>query len=277
MLYCSYSLVTFSKNVELTPRMQKKTTDLLRYWGARMPQISHSYPRSSEQTDLSESVHARWVHTGGAKMSAGQCLIFDLVEAIQSQVIHITPMSSTYQVYLLIFRERQEYYSKVRDCNKTWVLPPRNKIFDLEHPMYNGGRYSNLYKKSKPVRSISFGDSTISEHDTHREDRPSSSALPPADRRTVIHLGGEISAKDLLQRPSSEAWGKRLLRAQNEKMLVTKKPLSGLGGNFVFEVSFLYSKLFSSKYYDQKNAIGYGIERFLLPDYYFTSLAMFLP
>ena len=115
---CSHSLVTFSKNVELTPRMQKKTADLLRYWGARMPQISHSYPRSSEQTDLSESVHARWVHTGGAKMSAGQCLIFDLVEAIQSQVIHITPMSSTYQVYFLIFRERQEYYSKVRIATK---------------------------------------------------------------------------------------------------------------------------------------------------------------
>ena len=94
--------------------MQKKSGDLLRYWGACMPQISHSYLRSAEQTDLSESVHARWVHTGGVKMSAGQCLIFDLVEAIQSQVIHITAISYSYQHYLLFFRERPEYYSKVK-------------------------------------------------------------------------------------------------------------------------------------------------------------------
>ena len=104
----------------------------------------------------------------------------------------------------LILQGKARLLYEGQDCNKTWVHPPRNKIFDLEHPMYNGGRYSHLYRKQKPVRSISFGDSTISEHDTHREDRPSSSALPPADRRTVIHLGGEISAKDLLQRPSSE-------------------------------------------------------------------------
>ena len=121
------------------------------------------------------------------------------------------------------------------------MLPPRNTIFDLENPIYNGGRYSHFYRKQKTVRSISFGDSTISEHDTHREDHPSSSALPPADRRTVIHLGGEVSAKDLLRRPSSVAWGKRLLRAQNEDMQVTKKPLSGLGGLFVFEVCSFYS------------------------------------
>ena len=98
--------------------MQKKTADLLRYWGARMPQISHSYPRSSEQTDLSESVHARWVHTGGAKMSAGQCLIFDLVEAIQSQVIHIIPISYSYLLYSVFLRERPEYYSKVKIATK---------------------------------------------------------------------------------------------------------------------------------------------------------------
>ena len=83
-----------------------------------MPQISHSYPRSSEQTDLSESVHVRWVHTGGAKMSAGQCLIFDLVEDIQSEVIHIIPISYTRLLHLLIFRERPEYYSKVKIATK---------------------------------------------------------------------------------------------------------------------------------------------------------------
>ena len=83
-----------------------------------MPQISHSYPRSAEQTDLSESVHARWVHTGGAKMSAGQCLIFDLVEAIQSQVIHIIPISYSYQRYFLFFRERPDYYMKVKIATK---------------------------------------------------------------------------------------------------------------------------------------------------------------
>ena len=112
--FCSHSLVTFSKNVELTPRMQKKTADLLRYWGARMPQISHSYPRSFEQVDLSESVHARWVHTGGVKLSAGQCLIFDLVEAIQSQVIHITPMSSTRLFYLLLMWGLSAYCNQNR-------------------------------------------------------------------------------------------------------------------------------------------------------------------
>ena len=166
---------------------------------------------------------------------------------IQSCGGNTVPGHSHYTYFLfisalfLILQGKARLLYEGQDCNKTWVHPPRNKIFDLEHPMYNGGRYSHLYRKQKPVRSISFGDSTISEHDTHREDRPSSSALPPADRRTVILSGGEVSTKDLLQRPSSVAWGKRLLRAQNEDMQVTKKPLSGLGGNFVFEVWFLYS------------------------------------
>ena len=55
-----------------------------------MPQISHAFPRSKEVTDLSEPVHALWFHTGGIRLSAGQCLLFDLTEAIQSQVLLIS-------------------------------------------------------------------------------------------------------------------------------------------------------------------------------------------
>ena len=54
-----------------------------------MPQIWHAFPRSNEVTDLSETVHARWFHTGGTRLSAGQCLLFDLTESIQSQVLYI--------------------------------------------------------------------------------------------------------------------------------------------------------------------------------------------
>ena len=99
---------------------------------------------------------------------------------------------------------------KGQDTNKSWILPPKNPIFDLMHckteeifpetfdlnnALYNGGgvprnsvtSFGNAYSR----RHISFGDGLINDQDSHREDTVSSSDLPAAERRIGLDKHGE--------------------------------------------------------------------------------------
>ena len=107
-----HSIVKFIQNNHFSVRLQKKCKDFLTYWGARMPQISHAFPRCNKVTDLSESVHARWTHTGGTKLSAGQCVLLDLTEAIQSQVSLISLIPHHVMCMNIFNRERLTFCSR---------------------------------------------------------------------------------------------------------------------------------------------------------------------
>ena len=117
-----------------------------------MPQISHAFPRCNEVTDLSESVHARWTHTGGTGLTAGQCVLLDLTEAIQSQVLLISLIPHHVMCMNIFNRERLTFCSRgktptspgsflLRIRFSTWRIPctteetfPRIPLRILEVP-----------------------------------------------------------------------------------------------------------------------------------------------
>ena len=114
----------------------------------------------------------------------------------------------------------------------------------MNNAQYNGGRvpsnsvtnFGNAYSR----RHISFGDGLINDQDSHREDTVSSSGLPAAERRIGLDKQGEKNVNFVVQPPNTEAWRKRIEKAQIEDMKITKKPDHAVGGAYVFEVLISY-------------------------------------
>ena len=109
------------------------------------------------------------------------------------------------------------------------MISNRNRIFNLSNPIYNGGEESrSVSRRLLP----DFGDGIILEEDYHREDRPSVAVDLVGNRRTKTTEFGTRTIRPVMSVPKTDEWTRRLLKAQTESMFITKKPSSGVGGQF---------------------------------------------